>query len=62
MFIAIIAGEEVWDDSNDINGDGWNSSCKIESGYYCPTPGSPWIKQWSNGIVILIKFIRGDWW
>ena len=54
MFIAIIAGEEVWDDSNDINGDGWNSSCKIESGYYCPTPGSPWIKQWSNGIVILI--------
>ena len=39
-----------WDDKNTINGDGWSSTCNIESGYIC-TGGSLTSKDiWTSGI------------
>jgi cysteine-rich repeat protein len=34
-------GSEQCDDGNKVNGDGCSSTCTLESGYICPTPGSP---------------------
>ena len=45
-----------WDDGNFVNGDGWDSSCMIESGYIWILDSSLnnkslWIKAWGNGVI-----------
>ena len=45
-----------WDDGNFVNGDGWNSSCMVESGYSWILDSSLnnksyWFKAWGNGVV-----------
>ena len=45
---------EQWDDGNSQSGDGWSSTCMIESGYTCTTIStrndiSYWVKSWGNG-------------
>ena len=38
---SVVSGGEQCDDGNITNGDGCNSICQLEVGFYCPTPGSP---------------------
>ncbi len=44
-------GEEC-DDGNTTNGDGCSDSCLVETGYTCPTPGSPCTPVCGDGMVI----------
>lgn len=37
---GIVGGAEKCDDKNTMNGDGCSSTCQIEAGYFCPTPGA----------------------
>ena len=44
---------EQWEDGNTVNGDGWDSSCHIENGYYW-SGGTlirvdTWIPVWGDG-------------
>jgi fibro-slime domain-containing protein len=38
---GVIAGTEQCDDGNVANGDGCSSTCSLEQGWTCPTPGQP---------------------
>jgi fibro-slime domain-containing protein len=37
---GILGGTEQCDDGNTTSGDGCSSTCKVEAGYTCPTPGA----------------------
>ena len=49
-------GTEIWDDGNLNNGDGWSSTCLIESGFECiggtPTTPDTWHDIWGDGVVV----------
>jgi fibro-slime domain-containing protein len=38
---SVVGTGEQCDDGNTTSGDGCTSLCKLELGFYCPTPGSP---------------------
>ena len=49
---GVVVSPEACDDKNTVSGDGCSSSCTLEPGYYCPTPGSPCLPATcGNGIV-----------
>ncbi|HEY4014849.1 MAG TPA: DUF4215 domain-containing protein [Polyangiaceae bacterium] len=50
-----LAGTEQCDDGNTVSGDGCSSSCQLEPGWTCPTPGQPCkrIEYCGNGILEL---------
>jgi fibro-slime domain-containing protein len=37
----VLVGTEACDDGNLVNGDGCNSTCRVEPGFTCPTPKQP---------------------
>lgn len=46
-----IGSGEQCDDGNAASGDGCNSTCQLEPGFYCPTPGSPCVPSTcGNGV------------
>ncbi len=45
-------GPEACDDGNPTDGDGCSSTCAIEAGYTCPTPGSPCQPVCGDGITV----------
>jgi fibro-slime domain-containing protein len=48
----VIGTGEKCDDGNTTNGDGCSSTCQLEVGFHCPTPGSPCVPSLcGNGIV-----------
>jgi fibro-slime domain-containing protein len=42
---GVIESGETCDDGNTVSGDGCSSTCEIEPGYACPTPGQPCVKS-----------------
>lgn len=49
---GVVSGAESCDDGNTTSGDGCSSICRIETGYQCPTPGSPCIAATcGNGVI-----------
>jgi fibro-slime domain-containing protein len=50
-----VAGNEQCDDGNTISGDGCSSTCALEPGWTCPTPGQPCtrIEYCGDGVVEL---------
>lgn len=50
---GILGAGETCDDRNERSGDGCSSSCRIESGYVCPDPGSPCVREptCGNGVI-----------
>jgi len=41
---AKVEQQEACDDGNTLSGDGCSSTCRLETGFDCPTPGQPCIK------------------
>ena len=41
---GVIEPGEACDDGNAVSGDGCSSTCQVEPGYRCPTPGQPCMK------------------
>jgi fibro-slime domain-containing protein len=52
---GVLGGNETCDDGNTLSGDGCSSTCAVEPGWTCPTPGKPCkqIAYCGDGIVSL---------
>lgn len=53
-----MTGSEACDDGNKVNGDGCTSTCTIEKGFTCPTPGKPCLGTKYCKTTALTKFRR----